>query len=189
MTDIASIDQAAMSEEFPSALVRALQDLARRQITGDRVSRHLKLASDALHAERERHLTSLFDPNRGTLSPWQLRRSTQLLAEKMHERDASQQAARACNVSVGHFSRAFKMSTGKSPHRWIIGLRIDRAKHLLLNSSEGLVDIARHCGYTEQCHFTRIFTREVGMSPGTWRRIFNSLSMSSTLETTHVRQA
>jgi transcriptional regulator GlxA family with amidase domain len=39
--------------------------------------------------------------------------------------------ARACDLSPGHFARAFKQTTGQSPHRWLIAQRIEKAKQLM----------------------------------------------------------
>ncbi|WP_352596262.1 helix-turn-helix domain-containing protein [Mesorhizobium sp. M0091] len=47
--------------------------------------------------------------------------------------------ADACCVSVRHFSRAFKSSTGIPPHRWLFRRRIERAKTMLLGSAGGLL--------------------------------------------------
>jgi transcriptional regulator GlxA family with amidase domain len=78
--------------------------------------------------------------------------------------------ADACGLSVNHFSRAFRRSLGKPPHRWLLDRRIDRARELLRATAMSLADIALACGFAEQSHFTRVFTRTVGMPPGAWRR-------------------
>jgi AraC-like DNA-binding protein len=41
---------------------------------------------------------------------------------------------------------------------------------LLQTTELSLADIALACGFAEQSHFTRVFTRLVGMPPGAWRR-------------------
>jgi AraC-like DNA-binding protein len=89
------------------------------------------------------------------------------------------EVAAQCRLSVGHFTRAFRRSTGTSPHRWIISRRLDRAVAMLANSTLGLADVALMCGFSDQSHFTRLFARNLGMTPGTWRRT-NSLDPSST---------
>jgi AraC-like DNA-binding protein len=48
--------------------------------------------------------------------------------------DSLQQLADAVGLSRSHFARAFKKSTGVSPHRWLLDRRIERAQDLLLNS-------------------------------------------------------
>jgi AraC family transcriptional regulator len=48
--------------------------------------------------------------------------------------------------------------------------RIDKAKDLLRSSDLSLNEIALACGFADQSHFTAVFTRMVGVSPGFWRR-------------------
>jgi AraC family transcriptional regulator len=48
--------------------------------------------------------------------------------------------------------------------------RVDAAQELLLNSTLSLTDIALTCGFADQSHFTRVFTANVGISPGALRR-------------------
>lgn len=73
-------------------------------------------------------------------------------------------------LSAGHFSRSFRGSTGASPRQWLIQQRIDAAMDRLLMTRDPLSEIAIACGFAEQAHFTRTFTRLVGTSPGAWRR-------------------
>jgi transcriptional regulator GlxA family with amidase domain len=78
--------------------------------------------------------------------------------------------ARACKLSVSHFARAFKASTGIPPHQWVMTARIDMARGMLANSPTPLVEVAGVCGFADQSHFSRVFARMTGTSPGAWRR-------------------
>jgi AraC-like DNA-binding protein len=77
---------------------------------------------------------------------------------------------RECGLSTGHFSRAFRQSTGLSPHQWLLQRRIDAARACLRDRDMPLSEVALACGFADQSHFTGIFTRCVGVSPGAWRR-------------------
>jgi AraC family transcriptional regulator len=107
---------------------------------------------------------------RGGLAGWQERRATAYMEERLDQSFPVSAVAEACGLSVNHFSRAFRRSTGKPPHRWLLDRRIDRARELLRATAMSLADIALACGFAEQSHFTRVFTRTVGMPPGAWRR-------------------
>jgi transcriptional regulator GlxA family with amidase domain len=48
--------------------------------------------------------------------------------------------------------------------------RIDMARSLLTNPATPLVEIAGICGFADQSHFSRVFARTMGTSPGAWRR-------------------
>ncbi len=40
----------------------------------------------------------------------------------------------------------------------------------MLGTNASLAEVALSCGFTDQCHFTRVFTSIAGVSPGAWRR-------------------
>ncbi|MGE7139272.1 helix-turn-helix domain-containing protein [Luteibacter sp. NPDC031894] len=107
---------------------------------------------------------------RGGLATWQERRAIAYMDERLDQSFPVAAVAEACGLSVNHFSRAFRRSMGKPPHRWLLDRRIDRARELLRDTTLSLADIALACGFAEQSHFTRVFTRTVGMPPGAWRR-------------------
>jgi len=79
-------------------------------------------------------------------------------------------AARACGLSRGHFTKSFRVATGLTPHQWLQRYRIDKAKHLLLNPALSIAEIAVSCGFADQSHLTRVFSRLVGDTPAAWRR-------------------
>jgi AraC-like DNA-binding protein len=107
----------------------------------------------------------------GGLAPWQLRRAQAILNRDLAARIRLGQLAEACGLSVRHFARAFRQSTGAPPHRWRLNRRVDRAKELLGDSTLSLLEVALACGFGDQSHFTRIFAATVGLSPGLWRRL------------------
>jgi AraC family transcriptional regulator len=106
----------------------------------------------------------------GGLSPWQLRRVLDFLSAHLSDDPTIAELARECGLSSGYFSRAFRQTTGVTPHQWLIGKRVERARQLLLGNGLGLADIALVCGFVDQSHFTRVFTKFEGDSPGRWRQ-------------------
>ncbi|HVY92556.1 MAG TPA: AraC family transcriptional regulator [Bryobacteraceae bacterium] len=109
-------------------------------------------------------------PPRGGLAPWQERRVKELMRESLHEEIPLSRLAEECGLSVRHFARAFRQSTGASPHRWLLKHRVEEAQKLLGKRIFTLSDIALSCGFADQSHFTRVFTAMVGTGPGAWRR-------------------
>lgn len=107
---------------------------------------------------------------RGGLAPWQQRRARELIDARLDGTLPLTELAQACGLSVRHFARAFRQSTGQSPHRWLTERRLEKARGLLEGSTSSLPEIAGACGFASQSHFTRVFTRRVGTSPGAWRR-------------------
>jgi AraC family transcriptional regulator len=109
-------------------------------------------------------------PARGGLAPWQERRVKELLAANLDGDVSIMRLASACGLSSNHFSRAFRQSTGTSPHQWLLQRRVDKARQLLRDAEIPLAEAALACGFADQSHFTRVFTQSIGISPGQWRR-------------------
>ena len=107
---------------------------------------------------------------RGGLSLRQMRRATELLEAHMDGNITLQRVAEACDLSVSHFARAFKMTFRRPPHRWLIERRVARARDLMTNSRLPLADIAARCGFADQSALNRTFKQIHGVSPGKWRR-------------------
>jgi AraC family transcriptional regulator len=107
---------------------------------------------------------------RGGLSPWQMRRATELLDAHREGNIALQQVAEACDLSLGHFARAFKNTFRMPPHTWLIERRIEKAKEFMMTTRLSLADIAVRSGFADQSALNRSFKRIQGISPGRWRR-------------------
>ena len=103
------------------------------------------------------------------LAPWQERRAKEFIDAHLDGDISVLQLATACRLSSSHFSRAFRQSTGMSPHQWLLRRRIEKAKALLRDPETSLASTAIAAGFANQSHFTRVFTRVVGFSPGRWR--------------------
>jgi AraC family transcriptional regulator len=104
------------------------------------------------------------------LAPWQLRRVTDFMRDNLAETLQLAQLASISGLSPSHFGRAFKGSTGLPPHRWHLKMRVERASTMLADAGASLADVACATGFADQSHFTRVFSKIVGMSPGAWRR-------------------
>lgn len=123
------------------------------------------------------HLTGVYGKTsvqrrtpRGGLAPWQLRRAQDLFRANLNGDVSLNRLAAECNLSVRHFTRAFRQSTGLPPHRWLLQHRVECAKKLLRQPTLPLADVALSCGFCDQSHFTRVFSAVAGVSPGAWRR-------------------
>lgn len=108
-------------------------------------------------------------PHRG-LARWQERRAKEMLRADLAGSTALVDIARQCGLSVSQFSRAFKLSTGVAPHRWLIQQRVEAAKARLADPTVSLSSLALSCGFADQSHLTRVFSRYTGVTPAAWRR-------------------
>ena len=131
---------------------------------------HLVMAMTAHLACRYAGMSPDAGVVRGGLAPAQERRAKELMRANLNEELPLSRLAAECGLSVRHFARAFRRSTGMPPHRWLLNRRVERAKDLLRTRALSLADVGAFCGFADQSHFTRTFTAMVGVSPGAWRR-------------------
>jgi AraC-like DNA-binding protein len=80
------------------------------------------------------------------------------------------QLAEKLGMSVRSLRRNFRQRLGVSPHQFLIGQRVTRARALLLSTNLPLKGIARQLGYADVFYFGRQFKRQTGVSPATFRR-------------------
>jgi AraC-like DNA-binding protein len=142
--------------------------------TPDRVSLlfadYVSLALGSHVAQAYGGMKSVVALRQGGLAAWQERRAKELISANLEENLSTGDLARECSLSAGHFARAFRRSTGLSPHQWLVWCRVEKAHGLLRDGGLSLAEIARACGFADQSHFTRAYTRLRGISPGAWRR-------------------
>ena len=107
------------------------------------------------------------------LSPARLRNVLAWVEAHLAESFGLGAMAASVSLSTYHFSRAFKAATGETPRAYVTVRRIERAKEALMDAELPLAQIAHMCGFADQSHFTEVFGRHVGMTPGAWRRAFS----------------
>jgi transcriptional regulator GlxA family with amidase domain len=110
------------------------------------------------------------ETSRGALPPWQLARACDKLEADIGGKLPLQAIAAGLGLSVSHFSRAFRASTGLPPYRWLLHHRVRTAKRLMSVRGLSLFEVAISAGFANQSHFTRVFSEIAGISPGAWRR-------------------
>lgn len=104
------------------------------------------------------------------LSARQLKRVTDLVQSQMDEAVSLEAMAAEAGLSVFHFSRCFKATSGETPHQFVVNRRLDRAKSLLMESRQSVGEIATATGFSTASHFTQAFKRRWGSTPGQFRR-------------------
>ena len=105
----------------------------------------------------------------GGLAPWQLARVTDHLHDHVAEAVSLADLAALCGVSVFHFARAFKTSTGIAPHQFQISLRMERARLHLSRSDSPVTEIALSLGYDSSQSFSRAFRIAHRVTPSQFR--------------------
>lgn len=167
-TPTPEIDQQPRRETLANLIAAASAALDR-----DREQAKAYMARAAALLEKESRPRPLGPkPPRGGLAPWQARRIREYVASNIGTRIRTTDLANLAQLSASHFTRAFKETFDETPIGYVSRQRMLYAQQLMLKSSERLSQIALTCGLCDQSHFTRVFRREVGMSPRAWRRQF-----------------
>lgn len=146
------------------------RSLAAARMTDEIFIQHVAIALCEVAEQRQLSVGASRQSDRSGLTLWQERRAKQLIESSLQKPASVADMATACGLSVAHFRRAFKLTTGVPPHRWLQDRRVARAKDLLKDGMLPLIEIADRCGFGDQSHFTSVFTKHVGRSPGSWRR-------------------
>lgn len=106
---------------------------------------------------------------RGGIAPSALRRVRAHIDQNLAEHIEIADLATLTGLSPCHFSRAFKQSMGVPPHRYLISRRVEEAARLIESTDKPLYEIALDVGFSDQSHFTRVFSSQVGESPNQFR--------------------
>jgi AraC family transcriptional regulator len=106
---------------------------------------------------------------RGGLSAFARRRVLEIIHARLDARLTVEMLAHEAGLSPAHFARAFKETIGQAPHQYLLSLRLEHARHLVEIPGANLSNIAQRAGFADQAHFTRLFKRAYGITPGALR--------------------
>jgi AraC family transcriptional regulator len=107
---------------------------------------------------------------RGGLAPHALARVVEFMRENLSQQIALGDVASCAELSVAHFSRQFRQSTGATPHQYLLRVRIELSKKLLRDSKLSILEIALAAGFQSPQHLATVFRRITGTSPSLYRR-------------------
>ena len=139
----------------------ALDELFRHQLTDLLATRLLAAHSGS---------PTTFQPTMGGLPPKVLLRAIGRLRSDSDADVSLAALASDAGLSRFHFCRAFKESTGLSPHAWLRQHRLEQAMKMLRGTDKSVVSIAAALGYSSQTAFAAAFRKLTGETPSDWRR-------------------
>jgi AraC family transcriptional regulator len=139
----------------------ALDALFRQQLT-DLLATRLLTA----HAG----VPTTIQPVTGGLAPKALLRAIERLRSDSDADVSLAALASEAGLSRFHFCRAFKESTGLSPHAWLRQHRLEQAMNMLRDTDASVVSVAEALGYASQTAFAAAFRKLTGETPSNWRR-------------------
>jgi AraC-like DNA-binding protein len=109
-------------------------------------------------------------PNRVNKLPlWRLRRAIDFVEQNLTQPIQLADIAASVGLTSMHFACQFRLTTGFSPHAYLLRRRLEHGQLLLQNPDATVSDVALQCGFSTHAHFTAAFKRHTGYSPLIWR--------------------
>jgi AraC family transcriptional regulator len=110
-------------------------------------------------------------PRRGGLTPVALRRVREFIAAHLRQGVRLEQLAAVAGLSCYHFARSFKLSTGLSPHAFVVRCRIEEAKRLLTGTTLPVAEVARRTGFNGPSQLSTRFRAMTEQTPSAYRQL------------------
>ena len=98
-----------------------------------------------------------------------VRRAIKIIEDDLSLPHTNQELAQAASMSPNAFARLFKQHTGWSPQNYLMKRRIQKACVLLHHTGKTIEEIADECGFCNRHYLSRVFKREVSVSPAAYR--------------------
>lgn len=115
------------------------------------------------------------EQDRSVSPPW-LTQAIEYISQNYRQDIQVDALAEKFHFSRCYFSTLFKKHTGFSPHQYIVNYRIAEARWLLYNTTLPVAAISQQCGFQNTSSFIRLFKKQEGSSPLTFRKISSSPS-------------
>lgn len=109
-------------------------------------------------------------------SDFRVRRSQQLLSDRLGASIRLDAVAREAGLSRPQFYKLFRRQTGVTPNLYLNILLVERALEALTRTAISVTELGFDLGFSSQSGFTRFFAANVGMAPSDYRRVAQVLS-------------
>ncbi len=104
------------------------------------------------------------------VAPLRLGKLLSLLEHKYNEDWTLARMAELCFMSVNNLLRLFRMVTGTSPVAYLLRLRLEQSRKMLMESDLSISEIADRCGFHDSNYYSKKFTGCYGHSPRKYRK-------------------
>lgn len=106
----------------------------------------------------------------------ELKQAVDWIQEHFDEPVNLEAVAEQAGISSRYLRKYFSEVMGKTCIQYITELRMEKAKHLLWETNESILNIAMETGYENAQYFSRVFRREEGITPKTYRMMWREES-------------
>lgn len=105
---------------------------------------------------------------------FEIEKVLEFMHQKFGEKLTVGKMAKIAKMSESHFIRCFKKETGVSPMEYLIEIRLNKAKKLLVSETKSITEISLMCGYNSASHFSTSFIKHNKVSPSDYKRSYSN---------------
>lgn len=168
--NIEILPQTAIRDPLIYAIGTALDSELMSDAPSPRIYAESLATAMAAHIVAKYSKKASIQPPGVALTKTQLRRSIEFIHNNLHNDISLEEIAAAANMSKYHFAKSFRQAVGIAPHQYVVKLRIEKARKLLLSESLSVEEIANRVGYSDKSHFAAQFLKVVGTTPHRYRQ-------------------
>lgn len=110
------------------------------------------------------NLPEMFHADKSVI-PVKIMDAIHFITSNLHQQLSVNMLADRCNLNTQYFSRLFEQHTGTRPQAYIMEMRIEKAKHMMLSGRSAYSDVAEMTGFRSLSSFSRTFKQLTGLSP------------------------
>jgi len=106
---------------------------------------------------------------------YNIKKAVKYLEENFMKSDINvEQLAALSNISPVYFTNIFKEFYGVTPKSYIINLKLEHAKELLLSAHHSVVEISELVGYSDPAYFSTAFKKFYGYTPSEYKNMYRN---------------
>ncbi|MGW9684861.1 helix-turn-helix domain-containing protein [Flagellimonas sp. 2504JD1-5] len=134
--------------------------------------------ADYLVKQTSRNLSNNDELKMG-ITPFQMQKIKHHITENIDHQISTTDLASLVKLSVHHFIRMFKRTTGETPQQFTKRLKMQRAKELLLYSEDNIIQVGMGVGCDNASHFTQLFKSSYGITPLRFRKAHRQMALAA----------
>lgn len=120
------------------------------------------------------------EDGKNNFTPYYVNKAIRFITEQFQTNLSLSELSAFLHISPGYLARSFRKAKGVTIGEFVRQYRVQKACEMLCNKKQDMLGIALELGFTDQSHFTKIFKKEIGVTPKQYRLLMcqNSTKMS-----------
>ncbi|MDF2645431.1 MAG: hypothetical protein K0Q73_1236 [Paenibacillus sp.] len=139
-------------------------------LTSDKVRFYFRLCAVRRLEEGANRIFRTIEENRSNHLSKTVQHIQTYIKEHYAQKINLQEIADSLELSKGHLSSLFKQETGITIWNYVVSVRMDKARELLLQTPMRTYEVALQVGYEDQTHFSQLFKEHNGLTPSEYKR-------------------